>query len=308
MSSGPGDSAAHLLDHLRTASNADGGWPYFRGKASRLEPTCWAVLALRAAGGTAEDASKIDAALRRLESWQQANGLISELPSAPPNLAFNGLAAIVILATLAPESVSNRRTDDVARRLLAGINETKGVRLEQSTDSRQDARLVGWPWIAGTFSWVEPTAWCLLALKKASLTRGGAAGVSRVAEAERMLADRCGTSGGWNVGSTNILGREVWPFVPTTSVGLLALQDRPSMPEVERSVDWLLKHWRQEQSPLALALTLIALNVHGIPSKDPERALLAHVAQHGVPDNLTSLAVILYALTGEQHRYADLRI
>ena len=308
MSGRPDGTTAHLLDHLRTASNADGGWPYFRGKASRLEPTCWAVLALRAAGGTAEDASRIDAALQRLESWQEATGLISEIPSAPPNLAFNGLAAIVILATLAPKNVSDRRADEVARRLLAGISETKGVRLEQGTDSRQDTRLVGWPWTAGTYSWVEPTAWCLLALKKAGLARAGAAGVSRLAEAERMLADRCGISGGWNVGSTNILGTEVLPFVPTTSVGLLALQDRPSMPEVERSVDWLLKHWRQEQSPLALALTLIALNLHGIPSEDPERALVALVAQHGVPDNLTSLAVTLYALTGEQHRHAALRI
>ncbi len=31
---------------LLSAANADGGWGYYPGKASRLEPTCWALLAL----------------------------------------------------------------------------------------------------------------------------------------------------------------------------------------------------------------------------------------------------------------------
>ena len=36
---------------LREARNLDGGWGYYAGKSSRLEPTCWALLAL---GGEAD--------------------------------------------------------------------------------------------------------------------------------------------------------------------------------------------------------------------------------------------------------------
>src|SRR5262249_61057141 len=32
-----------------------------------------------------------------------------------------------------------------------------------------DPERVGWPWAAGTFAWVEPTAWAVLALPAAGL-------------------------------------------------------------------------------------------------------------------------------------------
>ena len=71
------------------------------GEASRLEPTCWAILALRDAGDGPGDEARVDAALALVASWQRAGGLLSDTPSAPANLAFNGLAAIVIQHALA---------------------------------------------------------------------------------------------------------------------------------------------------------------------------------------------------------------
>ena len=35
-----------LRQQLLDGRNADGGWGYYRGRVSRLEPTCWALLAL----------------------------------------------------------------------------------------------------------------------------------------------------------------------------------------------------------------------------------------------------------------------
>ena len=74
-----------------------------------------------------------------------------------------------------------------------------------------------------------------------------------------MLADRCCLSGGWNYGNSNVLGKELSPYVPTTAVALLALQDRPALPEVVRSLEWLAGNWHRERSALALSLTLLAM-------------------------------------------------
>ena len=39
---------SRLMADLIGGRNADGGWPYYRGKASRLEPTAWSAIALAA--------------------------------------------------------------------------------------------------------------------------------------------------------------------------------------------------------------------------------------------------------------------
>ena len=64
---------AEILGILRTSVNADGGWGDFARKASRLEPTCWAILALRGAGYGAGDEARVDAALTLVASWQKPN-------------------------------------------------------------------------------------------------------------------------------------------------------------------------------------------------------------------------------------------
>src|SRR6478736_1185162 len=110
---------------LLDGRNADGGWGYYAGKASRLEPTCWALLALRSADPSV------------LSRWPSAEGRLLERSGGEVNYAFHALA------------------------LLA---------MKDSTINRQDNKLQGWSWIDGTFSWVEPTAWGLLALRKLAAT------------------------------------------------------------------------------------------------------------------------------------------
>ncbi len=266
------------------------------------------MLTLQDAGDGADDTARVDAALALIATWQRNGGLLSDLSSAPPNLAFNGLAAIVIQHALAADGTKRHAHERVVERLLSGITETKGVRLKPSEENRQNAELVGWPWNDGTFSWVEPTAWCLLALKKADRLPNPSLSVARIAEAERVLVDRCGVSGGWNFGGSNVLGRELSPYVPTTALGLLALQDRPALPEVARSVTWLVRNWPRERSGLALSLALIAMKVHGRPVEDLEQALRTHAAEAGTAGNLASMAAMLYALTGARHEHAALRV
>lgn len=301
---------AALAAELRSAVNEDGGWGYFLGKSSRIEPTSWALLALSALGLASEVAtSAIETAVRRLASWQGADGLLSDTPSASPNLAFNGLSAVVLDRVRVAVPEDGKQAERAAGKLLGAIIGLRGVTIRNDGIFRQDNRLAGWPWNDGTFSWTEPTAWCLLALKRRTIDHAQSEVAARIAEAERMLADRCCLTGGWNYGNSNVLGKELHAYVPTTAIALLAMQDRRALPEVARSVSWLAENWHREASAHALSLALIALRVCGLPAGDVERALRGYLAGRTDPGNLAWRAMALYALARwEGHRYAALRV
>src|SRR5258706_177994 len=76
------------------------------------------------------------------------------------------------------------------------------------------------------FSWVEPTAYALIALKKLRPVQGDGRSDRSIAEAERMLYDRACAEGGWNYGNSTAYGVELPPYLETTALALLALQDR----------------------------------------------------------------------------------
>lgn len=299
--------ATRLAGILESSVNDDSGWAYLPRKSSRLEPTCWALLALLDSGAMPFDDLRTRGGLRRLAAWQRADGLLADAPAAPPNLAFNGLAAVVMHRVLAADPAASRAYGDLTRRLLAGILAIRGVRVGLSELLRWDDRVVGWPWNDGTTSWLDPTCWCLLALKKAFQPRPSGA-VTRIAEAERLLADRCCASGGWNYGNAKALGRELFPYVPNTALALLALRDRPELPEVTRSLAWLSANWTHEVSAMASSLALVAMRLYGRPAEDLERRLGDRLEKAGPPNNLASVALMLYALTGSRHEHAALAV
>ena len=296
---------ARLAETLMSARNADGGWGYYEGKASRLEPTCWAILSLFDSGAELP-LERLNLGLALLARWQKQNGLLSDIDGAPPNLAFNGLAALLIRRVRERRPVGVPGLAPLEARLLDNIRSEKGVQIRDSKFLRQDNRLPGWPWIDGTFSWVEPTAWCLLAVKKARRTLADPRFDARINEAERLLLNRCCLVGGWNYGNANMLGKELHPYVPTTALGLLALQDRREAPEVLRSRAWLKDHGVTESSVFAFSLALIAARVFGDPG-DPLRVKLENqLAQTGGDANLAASGMALYALTGSHHGYKAL--
>ena len=206
-----------LTGLLIAGRNADGGWGYYRHKKSRLEPTCWAVLALTATGN---DRAAAGEALRQ---WPARDGLLLERAGGEPNYGFQGLALLALHAA----AIEHR---DGNRALLDGLQRVKGLAFEPSPINRQDNSIQGWSWIDDTFSWVEPTAWCLLALKRCAQPSPSRIDPVRIRDAERLLVDRSCRGGGWNYGNSNMLGKELAPYVPTTAVALLALRDRGSEP------------------------------------------------------------------------------
>jgi hypothetical protein len=240
------------LDALRRAQNADGGWSYFPGKQSWLEPTFYAALALH--GDPAADE-----AWDLLQSWQREDG--SWRPSADVQVASWGTALCVTLAHVRGD------LGDPFHKGVANLVETSGA--ESNLINRARARMGGieaerdlslkaWPWKPNTSSWVEPTAHALVALKKASGRVPGAGQRVRMGEAQ-LLNVQC-SDGGWNYGSPSALRVELPAYPETTGVALVGLQGHPNL---GKSLDLAAKWLQETASPLANAWLTIALRLHG---------------------------------------------
>jgi len=281
------------MAELRAAARPGGGWSYTADKASRLEPTCWALVAL----GLTDAAQAPHRAF--LEKCQRPDGWLAEAARWPVNIAFNALTAFTWL--------SDRRlaSDERLERLLAALATSKGVQAPQSPTYVQDNSLQGWSWTDATFSWVEPTAWGVLALKKAARTSfvADATRRARVMEGERVLLDRACRDGGWNFGNANVMGQDLYPHVPTSALALIALQDRRDQPVVARSVAFLETHWPEEDSLFALGLSLIALRLYGRPHEALATRLQEHLATRRL-GNLHGFAIAITALAFPEHEAA----
>lgn len=287
---------SRLRRALVSGRNSDGGWGYYPGKASRLEPTCWALLAL----GAGADAR----ALRQSASpWflgcQRPAGWLAENPEWPVNIAFNALAAFLMLHY---RDIAN---DEARRRLFAFVIGSKGAQAPESPNMRQDNRLQGWSWMEATFSWVEPSCWGLLALKKArSAGFVDSATHARISEAERLLIDRTCQPGGWNYGNATVMEQDLRPYVATTALGLLAMQDRREHEAVSRSLALLESTWRDEISAPSLALSLICLGTYGRPVVPLLSMLTRHATNALTFGNHHGLAQALFALSSPDQSHA----
>ena len=271
-----------LRDLLARSRNADGGWGYYAGRRSRLEPTCWTLLALgdrRAA--------------RLIESWRGSENLLVEPGIGVVSYTFNALSAI----SLAAPSIDAREAGTSLARVLL---EHKGVRVAEHAAIKQDSSLQGWPWMADTFSWVEPTAWCMLAAKKLAATAD--AGAARLQEADTLLRDRACQSGGWNYGNKEVYGQSLLPHVPPTAAGVLALQDRRDDTLVKEAVAVLTRQAPLEGSASALALAWIALSAVGASAGDFISRLRARLEVSEQLGNFVALSMMLYVLECDRRR------
>ena len=288
------EGPARLVEAVESARNPDGGWGYFRGKASRLEPTAWVALSTSA---LSESASTWLAAAQGRDGWLRDND------RSPVNFGFNALALLAVCASTAPAATS------VATRLARALVGAKGLALPPSPAIRQDNSLQGWSWLDGTFSWAEPTACAVLALKRAV-----ALGVISAADArgridvgERLLVDRACAGGGWNYGNARVFGKDLPPHVPPTALALLALQDRRDWPAVGSGLDYLSSDAHLERSGIALALTSLCLRASDRSTAAVETAMHAQIEMSVALGNVMNMAALVAALSGTGHHAFTLR-
>lgn len=254
---------------LRQAQNSDGGWGFRPGAASRAEPACWALKAL-ISGDAAEhsDAQAIARGLNFLAGGQLPDG---SWPSTPEEKTGCWVTSLVcwILASAGGEKYSKAiagglrwvcddwpRDSNRWRRWLRKLSSS-------GRHSKQNDALRGWGWTPGTSSWVEPTAFALLALESQPAVDLPGNAEERRKLGEALLYDRMCPGGGWNCGNPEVYGVAGEPLVIPTTWALLALRRHPQRRENIESLAWMEKNFEKIQGPSSYALARICLSVYG---------------------------------------------
>ena len=199
---------------LRLASAP--GWGYRQGGSPHVEPTALGCLALLASAPSEPDSTAdriVDEAARWLASIQQPDGALG-LSAALRSPEWSTPYAMLVWSNL---EGFNAQSQKAAEWLLGRRGHT--FKKDFAAVAGGDSSIAGWPWVAGTYSWLEPTAIAVLALQ-----RQGLAGHERTLEGLRLIRDRVISSGGWNFGSNMVYSTNFRPQPAETGIALLALR------------------------------------------------------------------------------------
>lgn len=295
-----------LLEELKSLASAEGVWGYAPGQHPHIEPTSLGILAysLEATRFAAER----DKAVQALSQSAQADGSV-RLQGDREEATWPTSLALFVMGAL---NLKSPERDKAIARLL-------GVYVKQpdSAQSREihdiDMTLLGWPWGEGNFSWVEPTAWACMALRKA-----GRGDEPRVQQGLRLLLDRAFDDGGINYGNRTVLGKRTDPIPGPTAMMLLALQGLPDHPRIGAAVRYLLDHARQSEDVEHLCWASLALRRYldrGVTSQDLANlenrivdAMKSRKAINYVREASVRVALAALALAGDRNTLFDLPV
>jgi hypothetical protein len=253
------------LPFLQAAQNEDGGWGFRAGSQSRVEATSWALLALQGRDSSTEiqqpgfrflramqlpDGSWPSAAAQNVGCWATSLAAWALLPDPESRAAV--AAALRWICDDWP------RHSSFVMRMIRKIAATSQV-------TSQDDSLRGWGWTPHTASWVEPTAFALIALDQAPKDLLPSIANKRRELARALIFDRMCPGGGWNCGNPMVYGVPGDPLVEPTVWALLALRDEPNRRESLMSLEWLEKNLTAGLGPGSLALARICLETFGRP-------------------------------------------
>jgi hypothetical protein len=254
------------LSALGALQNPDGGWPFHSGGQSRVEPTCWAALAIFNSAGdlNAESFCKLR---EYLQSTQLADGSWPASPEIATGSWITSLAAMVLSADSASEknvaAALKWLCEDLPRDSSPFRRFLQSLRPKSEIVSQNDSYR-GWGWTPKTASWVEPTSFALMALRRANPKKLPPAAGQRRELAISLLYDRMCPGGGWNCGNPRVYGVDGDALVLATCWALLALKNAPEKRGRAISLDWLQKEFRKIQSAASLAVAHITFDAYGI--------------------------------------------
>jgi hypothetical protein len=262
---------------------------YHAAGSAASEPTALTALALLAHGRDEAARRHVD---RLLDLQCPDGGVGVDHAQMTPNWS-TGLA---VLAWRAAQysSIFHRDYVSAMDRALRWIVATTGTMPEHVEIAGHDTTIHGWPWVAGTHAWVEPTAISLLALKHSRFGHQ-----SRARQAVRLLNNRLIESGGCNYGNTVVFGQTLRPHVQPTGICLLALAgEADSTGRIARSVDYLDRELSQGTATASLCYGLLGLAAQGAFPKRANDYLRAAASRTQARD-ASSYKLALLALAAQ---------
>jgi len=288
----PQRAKLRCMEQLIARQLPNGGWSFHSGATQAgVEPTALAILAL-----PSNLHRERGCAVGFLLRTQNANGswpAFSE--DDAEGSGFTGLAAYSLHLSGAKGTATDRA--------VGWLLQSRGRESHwlwkwkfRTTDLhvRFDPDKFGWPWMPETASWVVPTAYSLLALKRARGTSQQKLADFRIRRGVEMLYDRICPRGGWNAGNGVVYGSPLAPHPDATAVALLALLGEPLNDFITASLDWLERRAESLLAPWSLAWTLLALHAFHRPTR-PWIDRLCTVAKPAEIRDCATLAVVCLA-------------
>ena len=249
-----------LLEHVRSEITGralpQGGWSSGGSRQASVETTCLALMGLRQVGRASDVGRRFLLHIQNADgSWPAFRGDDAE------GCWTTSLAVITLLG----------HNDSSAQRGVQWLIGNTGREshwfwsLKFRIADRKvqfDPDKFGWPWFSGTVSWVIPTAFALIALKRFSTCCPTKRAADRIQLGTEMLYDRACPVGGWNAGNGVVLDSALKPHIDPTAIALLALKQPPEHVTTQRALGWLRMNVEGCRSPYSIAWAILALAVH----------------------------------------------
>ncbi|MEX2172663.1 MAG: hypothetical protein WD851_25315 [Pirellulales bacterium] len=239
---------AEILTEL--AARSPGGYEAAGPLAS--EPTALAALALAGAGRFAAAARCAD----WLQELQHRDGSLGVMAGQP---APQWPTSLAILAWHQLDRAAD--ASDYSKPIACATKwalDSRGTTTERKQQIGHDTALVGWSWAADTHSWLEPTAFFVLALKAV-----GQGEHPRTREAMRLLFDRLLPNGGCNYGNTIVLGQPLLPHIQPTGIAMWALGGEEVQDHrIGLSLDYLEQQLSERTATASLCYGLLGLSAN----------------------------------------------
>jgi len=252
------------IDLLIDAQNPDGGWGSVKGKRSNTESTSFALMALKCLDRDVF-LRPMTAGLSWLLQHQKDDGSWSLSDASKQSSWTTPIAVLALLSFQDQREHALRaakwiltqegRKPGWVTSLLVWLSLVKKM-------GELDPYLSGWSWTAGAFSWVEPTSYSLMALRKLKRSLAGTNCEERIRQGEMLIYDRMCKGGGWNYGNSRVLGEVLWPYPDVTAVALIALQDRRASEANQTSLRALDVMMREAASGTALGWGILCLTLY----------------------------------------------
>jgi len=270
-----------------------GAWGYRIDRGPSVEPTALACLGLWSCRSHSPPEARPEAIRRGadwLQSLQKPDGSVGISPPLPTP-CWATPHVILLWNALDVHAAARQRA---AAWLLQQKGNPIAIDAAHISVVGHDTTLVGWPWIDGTHSWLEPTAMAILALD-----REGLAYHPRVTEGIRLVLNRALAQGGWNYGNTSVFGRQLRPQPGPTGLALLALAAQASKHRprsVDLAIAYLLRTLPDVRAPISLAWGVLGLRAWNATPAAAANWLSESYAQYtGRPDVAAGLSLLLLA-------------